>query len=96
MRRLVLTPDVHRAHPSIVPEELHSNFGGLFSFWDRLFGTYTHEPAAGHLGMRIGMPAFQDHRHLDLPRMLMNPFIAGESPEAMTATPAEHRAPKRT
>lgn len=82
MRWLVLTPDMHRAHHSIVPEELHSNFGGLFSFWDRLFGTYTREPAAGHLGMRIGLPEFQDHRHLDLKPMLMNPIIAGEKPAA--------------
>jgi len=61
-----------------VPEELNSNFGGLFSFWDRLFGTYTHEPAAGHLGMEIGLPEFQDHRHLSLKWMLLNPVLPGE------------------
>lgn len=79
MRWLVQTPDMHRAHHSILPEEQNSNYGGLFSFWDRLFGTYTHEPAAGHLGMRIGLPEFQDVRHLRLPAMLMNPVLDGEA-----------------
>jgi sterol desaturase/sphingolipid hydroxylase (fatty acid hydroxylase superfamily) len=87
MRWLVLTPDMHRAHHSIVPHELNSNFGGLFSFWDRLFGTYTHEPAAGHLGMRIGLPSFQDHRHLNLDWMLRNPLLAEAS-----APDSENRA----
>lgn len=79
MRWLVLTPDMHRAHHSMVPEELNSNFGGLFSFWDRLFGTYTREPAAGHEAMEIGLPGFTDHRHLSLPSMLMNPVLATDA-----------------
>lgn len=78
MRWLLLTPDMHRAHHSIVPNELNSNFGGLFSFWDRLFRTYTDEPAAGHLGMVIGVAGFQDPKHLSLGWMLANPALADE------------------
>jgi len=88
MRWLVLTPDMHRAHHSMVPEELNSNYGGLFSFWDRLFGTYTREPAAGHENMDIGLPGFEDHRHLSLPAMLMNPML-GEDRRAAPRAVAE-------
>ncbi len=37
---LVQTPSMHRVHHSPVPRETNSNFGAVFSFWDRLFGTY--------------------------------------------------------
>ena len=76
MRSIFITPDMHRAHHSVVSSELNSNFGGLFSFWDRLLGTYTHEPAAGHLGMQIGVPEFEDPRHLTLSWMLINPLLS--------------------
>ncbi len=92
MRWLFLTPDMHRAHHSIVPHELNSNFGGLFSFWDRLFGTYTREPAAGHLGMGIGLPEFQDHRHLSLKWMLLNPVLPGEPQPAADVRGRAQRA----
>lgn len=77
MRWLFITPDMHRAHHSVVARELNSNFGGLFSFWDRWLGTYTREPAAGHLGMKIGVPEFDQPRHLALGWMLLNPFLSG-------------------
>ena len=38
--RLVVTPDMHRVHHSIVRAETDSNFGFNFPWWDRLFGTY--------------------------------------------------------
>jgi sterol desaturase/sphingolipid hydroxylase (fatty acid hydroxylase superfamily) len=37
---LVVTGDMHRIHHSPEEHETNSNFGAVFSFWDRLFGTY--------------------------------------------------------
>jgi sterol desaturase/sphingolipid hydroxylase (fatty acid hydroxylase superfamily) len=37
---LLVTADMHRIHHSPEPRETNSNFGAVFSFWDRLFGTY--------------------------------------------------------
>jgi sterol desaturase/sphingolipid hydroxylase (fatty acid hydroxylase superfamily) len=37
---LLVTPDMHRIHHSPEPRETNSNFGAVFSFWDRLFGTH--------------------------------------------------------
>ncbi len=56
-------------------EETNSNYGGLFSCWDRLFGTYVDEPGAGHEGMAIGLPEFQEPRHIRLGWMLANPLL---------------------
>ena len=40
VRWLVVTPDMHRVHHSIIRAETDSNFGFNFPWWDRLFGTY--------------------------------------------------------
>jgi sterol desaturase/sphingolipid hydroxylase (fatty acid hydroxylase superfamily) len=40
LRKLVVTPSIHRIHHSPVRASTDSNFGGLFVFWDKAFGTY--------------------------------------------------------
>jgi sterol desaturase/sphingolipid hydroxylase (fatty acid hydroxylase superfamily) len=75
LRLLVVTPDMHRVHHSIVRRETDSNFGFSLPWWDRLFGTYRDRPAAGHLGMTIGIEEFREPRDLRLDRMLLQPFV---------------------
>ena len=75
LRLLVVTPDMHRVHHSIVRRETDSNFGFNLPWWDRLFGTYRDQPAAGHLGMTIGIEDFRHPRYLRLDRMLIQPFL---------------------
>ena len=74
VRWLVVTPDMHRVHHSILPRETNSNFGFNLAWWDRLFGTYRAQPQAGHGGMTIGIEQFRDPRELRLDRMLWQPF----------------------
>jgi sterol desaturase/sphingolipid hydroxylase (fatty acid hydroxylase superfamily) len=75
LREIMVTPDMHRIHHSVVPRETNSNFGFNLPWWDRLFGTYCPQPAAGHEGMTIGLDRFRDPRELRLDRMLMQPFV---------------------
>jgi sterol desaturase/sphingolipid hydroxylase (fatty acid hydroxylase superfamily) len=74
LRRLVVTPDMHRVHHSILPAETDSNFGFNLPWWDRLFGTYRAAPQAGHDGMTIGLPIFRDPVELRIDRLLTQPF----------------------
>jgi sterol desaturase/sphingolipid hydroxylase (fatty acid hydroxylase superfamily) len=74
VRLVVVTPDMHRVHHSVVRTETDSNFGFNLPWWDRLFGTYRQEPQAGHEGMTIGLPIFRDRKELRLDRMLTQPF----------------------
>lgn len=74
LRLLIVTPDMHRTHHSVVPRETHSNFGFNFACWDRLFGTYREQPEAGHAAMTIGIPQYRSARELRLDRMLLQPF----------------------
>lgn len=74
LRLLLVTPDMHRTHHSVVPRETHSNFGFNLACWDRLFGTYRAEPAGGQEGMTIGLPQFRTAGEQRLSRLLVQPF----------------------
>ena len=74
LRLLVVTPDMHRVHHSVVIKETNSNFGFNFPWWDRLLCTYRNQPAAEHEEMTIGLSQFRDAKRLTLPWMLALPF----------------------
>jgi sterol desaturase/sphingolipid hydroxylase (fatty acid hydroxylase superfamily) len=74
LRWIVVTPDMHRVHHSILVRETNSNFGFNLPWWDRLFGTYRAQPAAGHEAMIIGIEQFREPAEQRLDRMLTQPF----------------------
>lgn len=74
MRKVIVTPDVHRVHHSIIVRETHSNFGFFLSIWDRWFGTYIRQPKEGHNDVVIGIPAFRRTDEQRLDKMLTQPF----------------------
>jgi len=78
LRRIVVTPDMHLVHHSIVRQESNHNFGFNLSWWDRLFGTYQAEPEAGREGMIIGLTGFLDVRYARFGKMILNPFEKGD------------------
>jgi sterol desaturase/sphingolipid hydroxylase (fatty acid hydroxylase superfamily) len=82
LRALLVTPDMHRVHHSVLAAEQVSNFGFNFPWWDRLFGTYRPQPRAGHLGMTIGLADLPDAGGLTLGRILLLPFRAAQRPAA--------------
>jgi sterol desaturase/sphingolipid hydroxylase (fatty acid hydroxylase superfamily) len=84
LRWLLVTPDMHRVHHSMVVAETNSNFGFNLPWWDRLLGTYRDQPAAGHDGMVIGTEQFREAGELRLDRMLLQPFRAPLGAYAIT------------
>ena len=92
-RRLIVTPDMHRVHHSVFPDETNSNFGFNFPWWDHLFGTYRPQPRDGHLAMTIGLNEYREPTELRLDKMLLQPFRgdAGNYP----LTRRENTAPDR-
>ena len=57
VRRVLVTPDMHRIHHSVIESERNSNYGFCLSVWDQLLGTYTAVPS-GELD--IGLTAWRD------------------------------------
>ncbi len=75
LRLLVVTPDMHRVHHSVILKETNSNFGFNVPWWDRLLGTYRDQPLKGHADMVIGLARFRDSKLLGLGRLIKLPFL---------------------
>lgn len=73
LRRVLVTPDMHRVHHSVHRYEHDSNYGFALSVWDRMMGTYRAQPDEGHDGMTIGLK-WQDERPSRLGWSLWLPF----------------------
>lgn len=80
LRLILVTPDMHRVHHSVIPTETDSNFGFNLPWWDRLFNTYRAQPQAGQLGMTIGLNQFRNPAELRLHRLLLQPFRRSGKP----------------
>ncbi|WP_154123981.1 sterol desaturase family protein [Grimontia hollisae] len=75
LRKVVVTPDMHRVHHSIHRYESDSNFGFNLAVWDRLFNTYRAQPKDGHDGMTIGIKSQREEKHVVwLTGLLVLPF----------------------
>lgn len=74
LRRLVVTPNMHRIHHSVRMPETNSNYGTVLTVWDRLFGTYCADPRDAPRTMPIGLDEWQDERPAQLGFSLSLPF----------------------
>ncbi len=69
LSRLLITPSIHWVHHHAVRAHTDSNYGTLFSFWDRLFRTRS--DFARRRGMRIGVEGGSEQ---NISRLLLQPF----------------------
>jgi len=74
LRWIVVTPDMHRIHHSVIPRETNSNFGFNLPWWDRLFGTYRNLPEKGYDGMTTGLEIYREVEDQRLLSLLYQPF----------------------
>ncbi|MEQ1698101.1 MAG: sterol desaturase family protein [Hyphomicrobiaceae bacterium] len=80
IRRVIVTPDMHRIHHSVHRDEHNTNYGFNLSIWDRLFGTYTHAPRDGQTGMVIGLDTYQHTGPTQLAWSLSLPWSSQHPP----------------
>lgn len=73
LRLIVVTPDMHRVHHSVVNTELNTNFGFNLPWWDRIFDTYLAQPHDGHEAMTIGLEQFRSRVEQRLVAILLLP-----------------------
>ncbi len=73
MRWVFITPALHRIHHSPLAAENNSDFGEVFSFWDRMFGTLRH---VQEKSFRYGLPNLCEDRWHTLRGMLLTPITA--------------------
>ena len=41
---VIVSPDMHKVHHHLARPQTDSNYGNIFSIWDRIFGTYNYTP----------------------------------------------------
>jgi sterol desaturase/sphingolipid hydroxylase (fatty acid hydroxylase superfamily) len=73
LRLFVVTPNMHKTHHSRLQLETDSNYSNIFSFWDRLCGTYT--PRVNFEKLRYGLDGFDEADKQTLRSLLKMPFV---------------------
>ena len=73
LRLFVVTPNMHKTHHSRLRKETDSNYSNIFSFWDRLCGTYT--PRVDFKELRYGLKGFDAADRQTLRSLLKMPFV---------------------
>lgn len=81
IRLILVTPDMHRVHHSVIKRETNSNYGFCLPWWDRVFGTYNDQPLGGHDAMSIGLLEYQDDKPGELLYSLALPILNQSSPK---------------
>lgn len=73
LRLVVVTPSVHHIHHSPEKIQTNSNYGAIFTFWDRLFASY-YSPNLQIEQGDYGLEYFRASRDGSLIRLLMQPI----------------------
>jgi len=69
---LLVPPSMHRVHHSVKIRERNSNYGVLFSIWDRLLGTLISN--LNQEQIVIGIGSHRNFDHLNLWHLILMPF----------------------
>ncbi|MBA3581928.1 MAG: sterol desaturase family protein [Gammaproteobacteria bacterium] len=72
LRRIVITPDLHRIHHSQIVHETNSNYGTILSGWDRLFKSYRATAQQAPADIDIGLTQYP--HNLSLLALLLLPW----------------------
>ncbi len=72
LSRVVVTPRMHGTHYSIVQRETNSNWGTVFSLWDRLHRTLRLDVPQD--AITIGVAAYRDDGELTFGKLFVLPF----------------------
>lgn len=74
LRRIIVTPDLHRIHHSAHQPETDSNFSAVFPVWDMIFRTYKTKTIVPPHRMQIGLKEVQDERTNSIVWLMLSPF----------------------
>ncbi len=72
LSKVIVTPRMHGIHHSEVRRENNSNFGTIFSFWDRLHRTLGLNVPQSQIV--VGIPAYSQPEDNRIPNALLMPF----------------------
>ncbi len=79
LKWILVTPSMHHLHHAMAKPAANHNFGVVFSFWDRMFGSFmANHPQAGSETVAgeysYGLPEYRKSGKLNLLQLLLMPF----------------------
>ena len=76
---LIVTPNYHRVHHSLNMKEGNSNFGIVFPYWDKIFGTSISKTNKQMSKIKLGISSIQSPKKQNIKEYLINPFVGKTS-----------------
>ncbi len=70
--KIFVTPNLHKIHHHQNQEYTDSNYGNVFIFWDKLFGTYKELPVAA---IKYGLMEFEESKKQTFWYLMIVPFL---------------------
>ena len=74
LRILFITPNLHELHHSDDRAEYETNFGAVFSLWDRVFGTFLPDRTRTGEQFRVGIRGLEGDEVANLRKLLGSPL----------------------
>jgi sterol desaturase/sphingolipid hydroxylase (fatty acid hydroxylase superfamily) len=71
---VLVSPNMHKVHHHIVRPQTDSNYGNIFSIWDRLFGTFNYTPIEQ---IQYGLDVLDNNKDEQLGYQITLPFNTG-------------------
>lgn len=70
-RFVLVSPQMHRVHHSNIRQETDSNYSSVFSFWDRIFGTFV---LSDQRRIEYGLEYFSDYKDNNILSLMTQPY----------------------
>lgn len=90
IRKVFVSPNMHKVHHSRAPQQTDSNFGFVFSIWDRLFGTYREVEDVREVS--FGLAELDAPEYRTIRGMLATPFLPVPSATSPASSPEREAA----
>lgn len=85
LRAVIVTPFMHKVHHSRWQPETDSNYSTLFSWWDRLWGSFRMREDCSTI--EFGLEQFDESRWQRFGGMLKTPFVTPQPPTGSRERP---------
>ena len=87
-RNLMVTPNMHRIHHSAAKQDGMSNYGVIFTVWDRIFSTYRDQSVTIGGNLITGLPWFNSRPDMGIAKLIALPI----NPTPFHEEGEEHKA----
>ncbi|MGE0133087.1 MAG: sterol desaturase family protein [Blastocatellales bacterium] len=89
LRFALVSPAIHRVHHSRASVEFNSNYSSVFSFWDRIAGTF--RLRRDGQPVKFGLDEYEGERWQKTPGLLITPFVSAERNNGINVDAAVRR-----